>query len=148
MAKKNTIAALRIKQEMKEKSLTAAELASISGLSLYAVENILAGKSSKLDKLESIAKALGKPLMYLVDINYGNENIKNDNTVYDGELHYKVVKSINEVCQKNKIYLTKNKMDELFDLVYPRVKKADPDDLILIQTEAIINYAIKNNKIV
>lgn len=140
MTKKNTIAAFRIKEEMKNKSLTGQQLATIANLSYYTVENILAGKSSKLDKLESIARALDKPLMYFLDENFEHQN----NAAYDGELHYKVVKAINQVCNKNNITLTKNKVDELIDLIYPRLNKEDSDELIAIQTEAIVNYAIKN----
>jgi len=143
MPKKNTIAAIKIRQQMKEKSLTGVDLAEISNLPYHAIENILSGKSSKLDKLEAIAKALGKPLMYFIDANYNKKNI--DNNSYDGELHYKVIKMINDFCKKNKIHLTKEKMDQLTNFAYPRLKKDDPESLILAQVETIVTYALKNN---
>ena len=144
MPKKNTIAAIKIRQEMKERSLTGANLAELANLPYYAVENILSGKSSKLDKLEAIAKVLGKPLMYFVNADYDEKNIGN-NSSYDGELHYKVVKIIHDICTKNKIYLNKDRMDQLTNFIYPRLKKDDPENLIIAQTEAIINYVVKNN---
>ena len=145
MARKNTIAALRIKHEMVERSLSGSSLAALAHLPYHAVENILSGKSSKIEKLEVIARALGKPLMYFIDADYDVRGESNNNADYDGELHYKVIKIISDICKKNKIYLTKDKMDKLFDLIYPRLKKDDPDKLIFAQTEAIINYALKNH---
>jgi transcriptional regulator with XRE-family HTH domain len=144
MATKNTIAALRIRQEMKEKSLSGSDLAALSNLSYYTVENILSGKSSKVDKLEAIAKALGKPLMYFIKADFSKDN----NAPYDGELHYKVVKMISDICKRDKIYLTKEKMDKLINFVYPRLKKDDPDSLMTSQTEAIVDYAIKNDGVI
>ncbi len=140
MAHKHTVASLRIKQEMKEKSLTARELAKLAKISYYTVDNILAGKSSKIDKIEAISKALGKPLMYFINADYDNAASVNISKSYDGELHYKVIKAINEVCVKNKIFLTREKMDEFVDAIYPKIDKRDPEGLILAQSEAIINY--------
>jgi hypothetical protein len=145
MTKKNTVAALRIKQEMEKKSLTGADLASLARIPYSAIANILAGKSSKIEKLEVIARSLGKPLMYFIDVDYGNKKSdKNGDVIYDGELHYKVVKMINDLCKKKNIHLTKERMDKLVSFVYPRLKKDDPQDLIKSQTEALLNYALKH----
>jgi transcriptional regulator with XRE-family HTH domain len=145
MAKKNTVAALRIKQEMKAKSINGTDLASLANIPYSAVANILAGKSSKIEKLEAIAKSLGKPLMYFVDVDYGDKKIdKGDEVIYDGELHYKVVKIINDLCKKKAVHLTKEKMDKLVNFIYPRLKKDDPQDLIKSQTEALLDYALKH----
>ena len=108
-----------------------------------AIANILAGKSSKVEKLEIISKALGKPLMYFLNADYDKNDLKNEATSYDGELHCKILKIINDLCKKDKIYLTKDRMNELVDFVYPRINKKDPDDLIKTQTEALTNYVIK-----
>jgi transcriptional regulator with XRE-family HTH domain len=143
MSKKNTIAAIRIREEMKEKSLSGADLAALAKLPYYAIENILSGKSNKLDKLKAVAKSLDKPLMYFIDADHGNNIKKNFSSEYDGELHYKVVKIINDLCKKDKIYLTKDRMDKLVDFVYPRLRKDDPEKLIHLQTEAMVNYALK-----
>jgi len=140
MSKKNTIASLRIKNELKERSLSGVELAKLANISYYDTTNILAGKSSKIEKIEAIAKALGKPLTYFIDANYDSTNTQN--TVYDSELHYKAVKAISKICSKNKIFLTKEKMDEFVDTIYPKISKNDPEDLIFAQAEAIINYII------
>ncbi len=144
MAKKNTLAALRIKQEMQDKSLTGTELALLSGIPYSAIANILAGKSSKIEKLEAVAKALGKPLVYFVDADYNNEKSISNKDDYDGELHYKVVKVINDLCKKKSVHLTKDKMDKLVNFIYPRLKKDDPQELIISQTEALLNYALQN----
>lgn len=143
MAKKNTVAALRIKQELKNQSLTGVELSELTGVPYSAIANILAGKSSKVEKLEIISKALGKPLMYFLNADYDKNDLKNEATSYDGELHCKILKIINDLCKKDKIYLTKDRMNELVDFVYPRINKKDPDDLIKTQTEALVNYMIK-----
>jgi transcriptional regulator with XRE-family HTH domain len=143
MAKKNTVAALRIKQELKNQSLTGVELSELTGVPYSAIANILAGKSSKVEKLEIISKALGKPLMYFLNADYDKNDLKNEATSYDGELHCKILKIINDLCKKDKIYLTKDRMNELVDFVYPRINKKDPDDLIKTQTEALTNYVIK-----
>jgi transcriptional regulator with XRE-family HTH domain len=145
MAKKNTIAAIKIRQELDKKSLTGAELAKLADISYYTVENILAGKSSKIDKIEAIAKALGKPVMYFIDANYGEDGNSNSGE-YDADMHYNVIKMISDFCKKNKIFLNKEKMDELIDMVYPRLNKGDPEDLMLAQTEAIVSYVLKTNK--
>lgn len=144
MAKRNTVAALRIRKEMKEKSLNGASLASLANLPYYTVENILLGKSSKIDKLEAIAKALGKPLMYFVEADFSTENNKN-NEAYDGDLHYKVVKIISGICKRDKVHLTKEKMDKIVNFVYPRLNNNDPEELIFSQAEAIVSYALKND---
>jgi transcriptional regulator with XRE-family HTH domain len=145
MSKKNTIASLRIKNELKERSLNGVELAKLANISYYDTSNILAGKSSKIEKIEAIAKALGKPLTYFIDANYDSTNIQSAS--YDSELHYKVVKLISEICNKNKIFLTKEKMDEFVNTIYPKMSKNDPEDLMFAQTEAIINYITsKHNK--
>lgn len=138
MSKKNTIAALRIKQELKDRSLSGIELAKLANISYYDTTNILSGKSSKVEKIEAIAKVLGKPLSYFIDINY--DASKAQNTSYNSELHYKVVKVISEICNKNKIFLTKEKMDEFVDIIYPKISKNDPEDFVFAQAEAIINY--------
>lgn len=138
MTKKNTIAAIRIKHELKERSLSGTELAKLANISYFDTNNILSGKSSKVEKIEAIAKVLGKPLTYFIDINYDATNIQN--TAYNSELHYKAVKAISEICNKNKIFLTKEKMDEFVDTIYPKISKNDPEDLIFAQAEAIINY--------
>jgi transcriptional regulator with XRE-family HTH domain len=143
MAKKNTVAALRIKQELKNQSLTGVELSELTGVPYSAIANILAGKSSKVEKLEIISKALGKPLMYFLNADYDKNDLKNEATSYDGELHCKILKIINDLCKKDKIHLTKDRMNELVDFVYPRINKKDPDDLIKTQTEALVNYMIK-----
>ena len=145
MLKKNTIAAIRLRKEMKEKSLTGASLAELANLPYYAVENILSGKSSKVEKLDAIAKALGKPVMYFIDPEYDSNNKKSSTAVYDAEIHYKVVKAVSNACKKRKIHLTKEKMDYLVNLTYPRIQKSDPEKLIIAQTEAIVNYAAKND---
>lgn len=145
MTKKNTVAALRIKQEMKSKSLTGADLATLANIPYSAMANILAGKSSKIEKLEAIAKSLGKPLMYFVDADYGNKKgDESDGAIYDGELHYKVVKIINDSCKKKNVHLTKEKMDTLVNFVYPRLKKSDPQELLKSQAEALLEYALKH----
>jgi transcriptional regulator with XRE-family HTH domain len=141
MVRKNTIAALRIKKELKDQSLTGIELSEMTSIPYSAIANILAGKSSKIEKLEVIAKALGKPLLYFLNAD-NNEN--DDKSAYDGELHYKTLKRINDYCRNNKIHLTKDKMNQLVDFVYPRLKKDDPEDLMVIQTEALVNYLLKN----
>ena len=138
MAKRNTVAAIRIKEQLKEKSLSGIELAKLANISYYDATNILSGKSSKVEKIEAIAKVLGKPLSYFIDINY--DASKAQNSSYDSELHYKTVKVISEICNKNKIFLTKEKMDEFVDTIYPKINKNDPEDLIFVQAEAIINY--------
>ncbi len=138
MVKRNTIPALRIKQELKDRSLSAIELAKLANISYYDTTNILSGKSSKVEKIEAIAKVLGKPLSYFIDINYDASKVQS--TAYDSELHYKAVKAISEICTKNKIFLTKEKMDEFVDTIYPKISKNDPEDLIFAQAEAIINY--------
>ncbi len=143
MAKKNTIAALRVKHELEEQSLTGVELSEMTGIPYYAIANILSGKSSKVEKLDIIAKALGRPLTYFLSPDSGNESAE-EKIPYDGELHYKVLKTITDLCKRNKISLTKSKMDELVDFVYPRLKKDDPDDLLKTQTEALVNYTMKN----
>lgn len=145
MAKKNTVAALRIKQELKEQSLTGIELSEMTGMPYSAIANILAGKSSKVEKLEVISKALGKPLLYF--LNADCDSSGGDRLPYDGEMHYKVLKTINDLCKRNKVHLTKDKMDELVDFVYPRLKKDDPTDLLTMQTEALVNYLIKNGSV-
>lgn len=144
MTKKNTIAALRVKHELEEQSLTGVRLSEMTGIPYHAIANILSGKSSKVEKLDVIAKALGKPLAYFLSPDSESDNPK-EKLSYDGELHYKVLKIISELCKKTKTSLTKNKMDELVDFVYPRLKKDDPDDLIKTQTEALVNY-IMNSK--
>lgn len=145
MTKKSTVAALRIKQEMKNQSLTGADLATQANIPYSAIANILAGKSSKIEKLEAIAKSLGKPLMYFVDVDYGNKKSGgNDDEVYDGELHYKVVKIINDLCKQKNVHLTKERMDKLVNFIYPRLKNNDPQDLIRSQTEALLDYALKH----
>lgn len=143
MTQKSTIAAMRIRQEMKDQSLSGTELSEITKIPYSAIANILAGKSSKVEKLEVIAKALGKPLMYFLKADYEKNNL-DSKAPYDAELHYKLLKTINDFCKKNKVYLTKDKMDELVNFVYPRLKKDDPDSLLKIQTEALLNYAVKN----
>lgn len=144
MVRKNTVAALRIKQEMKNKSLTGVDLASLANIPYSAVANILSGKSSKIEKLEAIAKSLGKPLMYFVDADYGKKTNEEYEVSYDGELHYKVVKTVNDLCKKREVFLTKEKMDNLVSFIYPRLKKSDPEDLIKSQTEALLDYALKH----
>ena len=145
MPKKNTIAALRIRKEMKEKSLSGADLAALANLSYYAVENVLSGKSSKLDKLEAIAKALGKPLLYFVDPHYDSESAHEDKP-YDGELHYKVIKIISDFCKRKKIFITKKMMNNLVENIYPRLKREDPEELIVAQTEAVASYILREKK--
>lgn len=144
MTKKNTIAALRVKHELEEQFLTGVQLSEMTGIAYHAIANILSGKSSKVEKLDVIAKALGKPLAYFLNPDSKNDNPEIGALSYDGELHYKVLKTISDLCKKSKINLTKNKMDELVDFVYPRLKKDDPDDLIKMQTEALVNYIINN----
>lgn len=144
MAKKNTVAALRIKQELKEQSLTGTELSEMTGVPYSAIANILAGKSSKVEKLEIISKALGKPLLYFLNADYDQSDSSSDISPYDGEMHYRLLKIINDICKKNKIFLTKDKMDELVDFIYPRLKKDDSDDLLAMQAEALVNYIIKS----
>lgn len=139
MTRKTTIAALRIRQEMDTQSLTAPSLASRAKINLHTVNNILSGKSSRIEKIEAIAKALGKPLMYFV-----NSDFNDDSTTYDVDLHCKIVKIISDLCKKDKISLTKHEMDKLVDFTYPRLNRDDPDELILSQTEAVIKYALKN----
>ena len=116
----------------------------MTGIPYHAIANILSGKSSKVEKLDVIAKALGKPLAYFLSPDSEMDNSKEGKS-YDGELHYKVLKIINDLCKKTKINLTKSKMDELVDFVYPRLKKDDPDDLIKTQTEALVNYILHSN---
>ncbi len=142
MTKKNTIAALRVKHELEGQFLTGVKLSEMTGIPYHAIANILSGKSSKVEKLDVIAKALGKPLAYFLSPDSENNNSKEEKLSYDGELHYKVLKTISDLCKNTKINLTKNKMDELVDFVYPRLKKDDPDDLIKTQTEALVNYII------
>lgn len=144
MVKKNTVAALRIKQELKDQSLTGIELSEMTGMPYSAIANILAGKSSKVEKLEVISKALGKPLLYFLNADYDENKAIDNKLPYDGEMHYKVLKTINDFCKNNRIHLTKDKMNELVDFVYPRLKKDDPDDLLTMQTEALVNYLIKS----
>jgi transcriptional regulator with XRE-family HTH domain len=144
MTKKNTIAALRVKQELEEQSLTGVKLSEMTGIPYHAIANIVSGKSSKVEKLDVIAKALGKPLAYFLSPDSDNNNPKEERLSYDAELHYKVLKTISDLCKKAKISLTKNKMDELVDFVYPRLKKDDPDNLIKTQTEALVNYILNS----
>lgn len=141
MAKKTTIAALRIRQEMNNQSLTASDLASRANIDFYAVNNIISGKSSKIEKLEAIANALGKPLMYFV-----NSDFNNDSTTYNADLHCKIVKVISDICKKDKISLAKHDVDKLVDFTYPRLNKNDPDELMLSQTEAVVKYYLKNSQ--
>lgn len=136
--KRNTIAAIRIKQKMEEKSLTGTDLASLTSLPYHTIDNILSGKSNKLDKLEKIAKALEVPIIYLIQEEFSDEKS------YNPEFHAKLVKIISDICKVRKFHLTKNKMDKLLDIVYPRINKNDPEELITKQTEAIIDYATKN----
>lgn len=144
MTKKATIAAIKIRHEMKSRSLTAVNLASLAKIDSHSVNNILSGKSNKIEKLEAIAAALGKPLMYFVDPNFSEHCKKSTEAAYDGDLHCKVVKIINDFCKREKITLTKDWMDKLVDFTYPRLNKDDPDELILSQTEAVVKYALKN----
>ncbi len=144
MTKKNTIAALRVKHELEEQSLTGVRLSEMTGIPYHAIANILSGKSSKVEKLDVIAKALGKPLAYFLSPDSERDGSKEGKLSYDGELHYKILKTISDLCKKTKISLTKSKMDELVDFVYPRLKKDDPEDLIKTQTEALVNYIINN----
>ena len=130
---------------MKSNSLTGADLATLANIPYSAMANILAGKSSKIEKLEAIAKSLGKPLMYFVDADYGDKKSdESEGVIYDGELHYKVVKIINDSCKKKNVHLTKERMDKLVNFVYPRLKKSDPHELIQSQAEALLEYALKH----
>ena len=144
MIKKTTVAAIKIRQEMKVRSLTAANLASLARIDSHSVNNILSGKSNRIEKIEAIATALGKPLMYFINPNFNEDDKKNGNITYDGDLHCKVVKIINDFCKREKITLTKDWMDKLVDFTYPRLHKDDPDELISSQTEAIVKYTLKN----
>lgn len=141
MTKKVTLASRRLREMMTKNSIDGRELSKRSGVKYDDITNILAGKSKNTDKLSAIAKYFGSTLSYFLGLDDQNqENLLN----YNGELHCKTVKFVFEYCTKTKIHLTKGKMDELVNFIYPRLKNDDSDELIVTQVGALVDYFITN----
>lgn len=57
----------KIKTEMRKKKFTTAELSALTGISQMTAQNILQGRSKKIEYIQKIALALNVPLDYLIN---------------------------------------------------------------------------------
>ncbi|MDA7705292.1 hypothetical protein N8772_02305 [Rickettsiales bacterium] len=130
------INAKKLKETIKQSSLSSQELAKVVGISPHDIYNSYKGNGMKFQKLDLIARKLGKPIEFFMDdsINYINngstkQSIKVSDKPYNPVLYRQILDLVEKSLDEVGIEITPENIKNLHTRIYNiAVEKEGPSN--------------------